>query len=122
MKRIVSSRYNSAKNNVRTVCEAMNWNTPTFCDKVKDGYKCKWGGHTYLEQAMREVVGNWDSVREICRNRLSDTESMKEYENLVESANQQIQKDLETILERTGIQCYINRYDNLVIPFYTENQ
>lgn len=103
---IYAGRSTSLKNNVRTVVETMGWNTPTFCDKGKDGYKCKWGGRNFVQQQIPDYFN------------LSVQDRRERYQEAKDRALDII----EDIKDRTGINVYLNRADNLVIPFYYDDR
>lgn len=61
MKRVVSAdkRLSSKKENVRKVCDFMDWNTPMFADPGANGYICKWGGKSIVSRYGHEQVQKW---------------------------------------------------------------
>lgn len=48
--------------NVTRVCEAMNWNRPTFIDKTANGHRCKWGHFSFLFDYITD-----ESQKILCR-------------------------------------------------------
>jgi hypothetical protein len=46
----VNEAVSPEKANVRKVCDYMDWNMPTFCDRGAHGYICKWGGRSMVSR------------------------------------------------------------------------
>lgn len=57
-----------AKDNVRKVIDAMDYNKPTFTDKLKSGYKVKWGGRNFKQwlgaKSDQEVQQELDEIKD----------------------------------------------------------
>ena len=43
------------KKNVYDVCEFLDWRPPTFADKGKYGYICKWGGLSLVQHEAKDI-------------------------------------------------------------------
>jgi len=60
MKRVITSGTRSPrKENIRKICDYMDWNLPTFSDPGSYGYSCKWGGRTLVDKYGIEQVEEW---------------------------------------------------------------
>lgn len=104
MKRYIrTSTRSSDSRYVYELCDKMDWNHPTFKDKVKDGYKCKWGGRSYVGHKM--VALKEDGVTYA---------SDEELRNLAWKASEE---EIEEARRVTGIDCYLNRNGFLVVPY-----
>lgn len=141
MKRYIqAARRSSDKQNIYTVCEAMDWNFPTFIDRTKMGFKCKWGGRTILESliangAMEKFLdenginypedASTSDLRDIMwehggTHGLYSTYDSKKYERnpeVVSDAHSKLASIIEDIYDKTGIQCMRTRSGNLVVPY-----
>lgn len=53
-----ASKRSSKTQHVYDVCNAMGWNKPMFMDAASTGYRCKWGGRSFVKQC--ELHG-WDA-------------------------------------------------------------
>lgn len=51
-------RLNPRRDNIRKVCDAMDWRLPSFADKTVKGYACKWGGHPFGKGKTEEELSN----------------------------------------------------------------
>lgn len=58
-------RLNPRRENIRKVCDAMNWNLPTFSDETAIGYACKWGGHPFGKgKSTEELAAILDEIKD----------------------------------------------------------
>ena len=78
--------------NVYKILEAMDWNKPTFMDATSSGYRLKWGGRSEVEKMMKDGMSR-------------------------EEAFAEVQKDIDEIKKKTGIQCIMNRNGYIVVPY-----
>lgn len=124
MKRYIKSAQKARvpeKQNVYDVLEFMDWRTPTFCDKGKHGYICKWGGRSMVDhrcfdmadKKTKEEFGDdvtewndeaWDARRQYIQA------FRPEAKKLVESY-------IEEIYQGLGIKCQLTPTGNIMIPF-----
>ena len=105
MKILAKSDYNNKspeRENIKRVLDYMDWATPTFIDRVADGFRLKWGGHNFLFMYLDEEDKH---DRHVSRDKL-------------EKARQEAQKDIDDINEHLNINCFLNRNGHLVVPYY----
>lgn len=138
MKRMIKATKSRvpAKQYVYDILEAMNWNTPTFCDKLKSGYKLKWGGLSSVEHAAKEIatdrlVEEYGSKIEVlqgvylpyCNDESIKDEVYAKFDQYKKdalndgSAKDSVMADIQEIYNKTGIQCKLSTSGNIVVPF-----
>lgn len=91
-----ASRRSPKTANVYRILDAMDWNKPTFMDATSSGYRLKWGNRSEVEKLMKDGMSREDAFAEI-------------------------QKDIDEIKEKTGIQCIMNRNGYIVVPYSEVN-
>lgn len=89
---VEASRRSPKTANVYRILDVMDWNKPTFMDATSSGYRLKWGGRSEVEKLMKDGMSREDAFAEI-------------------------QKDIDEIKEKTGIQCIMNRNGYIVVPY-----
>lgn len=106
MKRYIKTATRSdATRLVYELCDKMDWNYPTFKDKVKDGYKCKWGGRSFVGHCLDDLI--------------EFSGSDDDYDKLKEQAWKVAEADVAEARKITGINCYLNKNGYLIVPFAT---
>jgi len=123
MKRYIKSAKarSPIKQNVYDVCEAMDWNTPTFADKGKYGYICKWGGYSVVDHKALDMAK--DRLKEEYGSDIQswpDEAWSKKRKYLAEArpeAKQMVEDEIAEIYDKTGIQCKLTPQGHLIIPF-----
>lgn len=104
MKRYIkSSSRNDATRLVYELCDKMNWNYPTFKDKTKNGYKCKWGGRSFVGHYLHDLIESSSST--------DDVDALKD------QAWKTAEADVNEARRLTGIDCYLNSNGYLIVPF-----
>lgn len=104
MKRYIKTATRSdATRLVYELCDKMDWNYPTFKDKTKDGYKCKWGGRSFVGHCLHDLI--------------ESSGSDDDFDKLKEQAWKVAEADVAEARRLTGINCYLNKNGYLIVPF-----
>lgn len=123
MKRYVKSAKSKSplKQNVYDVLELMDWRTPTFCDKGKYGYICKWGGRSLVDHKAHDIAD--DRLKQEFGSDIQswpDKAWSKKKKYLAEArseAKQIVEDEINEIFDKIGIKCKLTPQGHLVIPF-----
>lgn len=137
--KIYASNRSPETANVYKVIDAMDWNKPTFMNKGKDGYICKWGGislkqrelddcmQAYFEDNYDIDIGTYSPTVTVSVSRIAkglnisakEARSIydKVYKECSEFAEYEMQNMLKEIKTKTGIDCKLTPSGNLVIPY-----